>query len=230
MVLNSPSNPTGSVYTRAELQGLGDVLRKYPDVLIATDDMYEHILWSGAPFCNILNACPDLTDRTIVLNGVSKAYAMTGWRIGYAAGPRPLMAAMKNIQSQSTSSPTSIAQVAAAAALNGDQACIQPMLMAFRQRHDHVVARLNAIQGMRCLPSQGTFYAFPSVQQIINAIEGINNDTELAEFILNETGVALVPGSAFGAEGHMRLSYATGMDNLNIALDRLQGLFGRIEI
>ena len=140
------------------------------------------------------------------------------------------MAAMKNIQSQSTSSPTSIAQVAAAAALNGDQACIQPMLMAFRQRHDHVVARLNAIQGMRCLPSQGTFYAFPSVQQIINAIEGINNDTELAEFILNETGVALVPGSAFGAEGHMRLSYATSMDNLNTALDRLQSLFGRIEI
>ena len=230
VVINSPSNPTGSVYTRAELEGLGEVLRKYPDVLIATDDMYEHILWSGAAFCNILNACPDLTDRTIVLNGVSKAYAMTGWRIGYAAGPRPLMAAMKNIQSQSTSSPTSIAQVAAAAALNGDQACIQPMLMAFRQRHDHVVARLNAIQGMRCLPSQGTFYAFPSVQQIINAIEGINNDTELAEFILNETGVALVPGSAFGAEGHMRLSYATSMDNLNTALDRLQSLFGRIEI
>ncbi len=230
VVINSPSNPTGSVYTRAELEGLGEVLRKYPDVLIATDDMYEHILWSGAPFCNILNACPDLTDRTIVLNGVSKAYAMTGWRIGYAAGPRLLMTAMKNIQSQSTSGATSIAQVAAAAALNGDQACMQPMLRAFRSRHDHVVARLNAIQGMRCLPSQGTFYAFPSVQQIINAIEGINNDTELAEFILNETGVALVPGSAFGAEGHMRLSYATSMDNLNTALDRLQSLFGRIEI
>ena len=230
VVINSPSNPTGSVYTRAELEGLGEVLRKYPDVLIATDDMYEHILWSGQPFCNILNACPDLTDRTIVLNGVSKAYAMTGWRIGYAAGPRPLMAAMKNIQSQSTSGPTSIAQVAAAAALNGDQACMQPMLSAFKQRHDHVVARLNTITGVRCLPSQGTFYAFPSVQQIINAIEGINNDAELAEFILNETGVALVPGSAFGAEGHVRLSYATGMDNLNTALDRLQNLFGRIEI
>ena len=230
VVINSPSNPTGSVYTRAELEGLGEVLRKYPDVLIATDDMYEHILWSGAPFCNILNACPDLTDRTIVLNGVSKAYAMTGWRIGYAAGPRPLMTAMKNIQSQSTSGATSIAQVAAAAALNGDQTCMQPMLSAFRSRHDHVVARLNAIPGIHCLPSQGTFYAFPSVQQIINAIEGINNDTELAEFILNETGVALVPGSAFGAEGHMRLSYATSLDNLNTALDRLQSLFGRIEI
>jgi aspartate aminotransferase len=214
------------VYTRAELVALGEVLRKYPDVLIATDDMYEHILWSGEPFCNILNACPDLKDRTIVLNGVSKAYAMTGWRIGYAAGPKALMAAMKNIQSQSTSNPTSIAQVAAEAALNGDQGCIEPMRRAFRERHDHVVARLNAIQGMHCLPSQGTFYAFPSVQQVISAIDGINNDAELAEYILNEVGVALVPGSAFGAEGYLRLSYATSMDNLNAALDRLQGLFG----
>ena len=229
VVINSPSNPTGSVYNRAELSALGEVLRKYPDVLIATDDMYEHILWSGEPFCNILNACPDLKDSTIVLNGVSKAYAMTGWRIGYAAGPKPLIGAMKNIQSQSTSNPTSIAQVAAEAALNGDQACIEPMRRAFRERHDHVVARLNAIQGIRCLPSWGTFYSFPSVQGIISALDGINNDVELAEYILNEAGVAVVPGSAFGAEGYLRLSFATSLDNLNAALDRLERLFGRAE-
>ncbi|OGI57643.1 MAG: aspartate aminotransferase [Candidatus Muproteobacteria bacterium RBG_19FT_COMBO_61_10] len=229
VVINSPSNPTGSVYNRAELLALGEVLRKYPDVLIATDDMYEHILWSGEPFSNILGVCPDLTDRTIVLNGVSKAYAMTGWRIGYAAGPKALIGAMKNIQSQSTSNPTSIAQVAAEAALNGDQGCITPMLRAFRERHDHVVARLNAIRGVRCLPSWGTFYSFPSVQAIISDFDGIDNDVELAEYILNEAGVAVVPGSAFGAEGYLRLSFATSLDNLNAALDRLERLFGRAE-
>lgn len=230
VVINSPSNPTGSVYSRAELLALGEVLRKYPDVLIATDDMYEHILWSNEAFCNILTVCPDLKDRTIVLNGVSKAYAMTGWRIGYAAGPKDLMGAMKNIQSQSTSNPTSIAQVAAEAALNGDQACIEPMRRAFRERHDHVVARLNAIQGVRCLPSWGTFYCFPSVQGVISALNGIDNDVELAEFILNEVGVAVVPGSAFGAEGYLRLSFATSLDHLNTALDRLERLFGRAEV
>ena len=229
VVINSPSNPTGSVYSRAELLALGEVLRKYPDVLIASDDMYEHILWSSEPFCNILNVCPDLKDRTIVLNGVSKAYAMTGWRIGYAAGPKALIGAMKNIQSQSTSNPTSISQVAAEAALNGDQGCIEPMRRAFRERHDHVVARLNAIQGIRCLPSWGTFYSFPSVQAIISAFDGIDNDVELAEYILNEAGVAVVPGSAFGAEGYLRLSFATSLDNLNAALDRLERLFGRAE-
>ena len=229
VVINSPSNPTGSVYSRAELQALGEVLRKYPDVLIASDDMYEHILWSNEPFCNILTVCPDLKDRTIVLNGVSKAYAMTGWRIGYAAGPKALIGAMKNIQSQSTSNPTSIAQVAAEAALNGDQGCIEPMRRAFRERHDHVVARLNAIKGIRCLPSLGTFYSFPSVQAIISAFDGIDNDVELADYILNEAGVAVVPGSAFGAEGYLRLSYATSLDNLNAALDRLERLFGRAE-
>jgi aspartate aminotransferase len=227
VVINSPSNPTGSVYTRAELEALGAVLRKYPDVLIATDDMYEHILWSGEKFHNILNVCPDLKDRTMVLNGVSKAYAMTGWRIGYAAGPKPLIAAMKNVQSQSTSNPTSIAQVAAEAALTGDQQCMAPMLRAFRERHDHVVARLNALRGVRCLPSDGTFYAFPDVRALIQTLDGIDNDAELAEFILNEAGVALVPGSAFGAEGHLRLSYATSRENLDAALDRLEGLFGR---
>jgi len=226
LVINSPSNPTGAVYTRAELAALGEVLRRHPQVLIATDDMYEHILWTNEPFSNILNACPDLKDRTMVLNGVSKVYAMTGWRIGYAAGPKPLIAAMHKIQSQSTSNPASIAQVAAEAALNGDQGCIAPMVRAFKERHDRVVSRLNKIRGVRCLPSKGTFYAFPDFTKAIAATAGVNNDAEMAEYLLNKAEVALVPGSAFGAEGHLRLSYATSMETLNKALDRLESLLG----
>jgi aspartate aminotransferase len=226
VVLNSPSNPTGVTYSQAELAALGEVLRRHPQVLIASDDMYEHILWADEPFVNILNACPDLYDRTIVLNGVSKAYSMTGWRIGYAAGPDKLIEAMKNIQSQSTSNPTSISQVAAEAALNGDQGCIQTMLQAFKERHDFVVAGLNRIKGVNCLPSQGAFYSFPDMRDVIASHDGISNDIELAEYILNRTGVALVPGSAFGSEGYMRLSFATSLDNLRNALQRLGGLFG----
>ena len=227
LVLNSPSNPTGVTYTHAELAALGAVLRDYPQILIANDDMYEHIVWGDSPFCNILNACPDLYERTIMLNGVSKAYAMTGWRIGYAAGPAPLIEAMTNIQSQSTSSPASISQVAAQAALEGDQTCIQTMLKAFKERHDYVVAELNTIRGIKCLPSQGAFYAFPCMQGVIDAMDGIHNDVELAECLLNETGVALVPGSAFGADGYMRLSFATSMDNLREALRRIKGFINK---
>jgi len=223
VVINSPSNPTGAMYTRPELEALGEVLRQHPQVLIATDDMYEHILWSGEPFCNIANACPDLLPRTIVLNGVSKAYAMTGWRIGYCAGPKPLIAAMKKIQSQSTSNPTSIAQAAAEAALTGGQQCMAPMLKAFKERHDHLVARLNRLPGVKCLPSQGTFYAFPDFSEVIRRL-GLKSDVQLAERFLDQAGVALVPGSAFGAEGHLRLSYATSMENLDAALDRLEKL------
>ena len=229
VVLNSPSNPTGAVYTRRELEALGEVLRKYPDVLIATDDMYEHILWSNEPFCNIVNACPDLKDRTIVLNGVSKAYAMTGWRIGYAAGPKALIAAMKKVQSQSTSNPASVSQAAAVAALEGDQSCLAPMVQSFKERHDYVVERLNNLRGVRCLPTQGTFYAFAQFKDAIANFEGITNDVELAELILNETGVALVPGSAFGAEGHLRASFATSRANLEEALNRLEKLLGRAD-
>lgn len=227
LIINSPSNPSGAVYSRAELCALGEVLRNHPDVLIATDDIYEHILWSDEPFCNIANACPDLLARTIVVNGVSKAYAMTGWRIGYAAGPQTLIAAMCKIQSQSTSNPTSISQVAAEAALSAKQDCIRPMLEAFAQRHEHVVARLNEIRGIKCFPAQGAFYAFLDVREAIVAQAGVSNDIEMAEYILNEAGVALVPGSAFGAEGYLRLSFATGMDILDNALDRLERLLGR---
>ena len=221
VVINSPSNPTGVAYSKAELAALGAILKNCPHVLIATDDMYEHILWSKEPFCNILNACPELYERTIVLNGVSKVYAMTGWRIGYCGGPADLIKAMKKVQSQSTSNPTSISQVAAQAALEGDQACIQPMIKAFKERHDYVVEALNAIEGVTCLPADGTFYVFPHVQAVIDRLDGINNDVELAEHLLDEAGVALVPGSAFGAPGYVRISFATSMAILEDALTRL---------
>ena len=221
LVINSPSNPTGRVYSRADLTALGDVLRKHPHVLIATDDMYEHILWTDESFANIVNVCPDLYERTIVLNGVSKAYSMTGWRIGYAAGPTSLIAAMKKVQSQSTSNPTSISQVAAQAALEGDQSCIQIMLAAFKERHDFVYKSLNAIDGVSCLPSQGTFYSLPSFQAVIDRLSNISDDVQFAEHLLETAGVALVPGTAFGAPGHLRLSFATSMSNLENALTRI---------
>jgi aspartate aminotransferase len=220
-VINSPSNPTGVAYSKAELAALGEVLKHCPQVLIATDDMYEHILWSKEPFSNILNACPDLYERTIVLNGVSKVYAMTGWRIGYAGGPADLIKAMKKVQSQSTSNPASISQVAAQEALEGDQSCIQPMIKAFKERHDYVVSALNKIDGVTCLPADGTFYVFPHVQEVIDRLDGVNDDIELAEHLLDEAGVALVPGSAFGAPGYVRISFATSMEILNDALTRL---------
>ncbi len=222
VVINSPSNPTGVAYTRRELEALGAVLRRHPQVMIATDDMYEHIIWSTEPFCNILNACPDLYDRTIVLNGVSKAYSMTGWRIGYAGGPAPLIKAMKNVQSQSTSNPASISQVAAQAALDGDQGFIREMNKAFKERHDFVVAELNGINGVECLPSDGTFYSLPRMQHIIDRMDGIKDDVELAEYLLTKAQVALVPGSAFGAPGHLRLSFATSMEKLREALNRIK--------
>lgn len=224
VVINSPSNPSGKAYTNDELAALGDVLVKHPHILIATDDMYEHILWTNEPFSNIVMACPALYDQTIVLNGVSKAYSMTGWRIGYAAGPSELMKAMKKIQSQSTSNPTSISQYAAQAALEGDQSCIGEMLVAFKERHDYVVEQLNQINGVSCISSDGTFYCFPDFNAILNRMDSIDNDVDLAEYILEKAGVALVPGSAFGLNGHMRISIATSMDNLVNAMDRIAKL------
>jgi aspartate aminotransferase len=218
--LNSPSNPSGIAYTLDELKSLAAVLKKHPNILIATDDMYEHILWSQ-PFCNILDACPELYPRTIVLNGVSKAYAMTGWRIGYAGGPAPLIKAMCTIQSQSTSNPCSIAQRAAVAALTGPNDSMLEMVSAFHQRHDYVADRLLSIPGITVIPADGTFYIFPSVQAFIEQ-RGYANDVEFAERLLNEVGLALVPGSAFGSEGCIRLSFATGIDTLKDALNRLQ--------
>ncbi|GBE11351.1 aspartate aminotransferase [bacterium BMS3Bbin12] len=227
VVFNSPSNPTGVAYTHDELAALGEVLLHHPDVLVATDDMYEHILWTNEPFCNVVNACPELTPRAIVLNGVSKAYAMTGWRIGYVGGPADLVGAMKNIQSQSTSNPASISQVAAQAALEGDQSCILEMRKAFKQRHDFLVEALNALPGVDCLPCQGTFYCFPNLEEAITGLDGVDDDVALAEYLLNEAEVALVPGSAFGAPGHLRLSYATGLENLREAVLRIRTVLQR---
>ncbi|MFA5960660.1 MAG: pyridoxal phosphate-dependent aminotransferase [Tatlockia sp.] len=220
LVINSPSNPSGVAYSLEELQAIGEVLVKHPQVYIASDDMYEHILWS-MPFANILNACPALYDRTIVLNGVSKAYAMTGWRIGYAAGPAPLIEAMKTVQSQSTSNPCSIAQKAATAALNGGTESVRMMVEAFHKRHDYVVARLHEIPGVEVIPADGTFYIFPNVQAIIEK-RGFANDLEFADKLLQEEGLALVSGSSFGNEGCIRLSFATSMEILQDALTRLQ--------
>ena len=228
-VINSPSNPSGSVYTLDELKALGEVLRKHPKIIIATDDMYEHILLSGGEFVNILNACPDLYPRTMVLNGVSKAYSMTGWRIGYCGGPEHIIKAMENIQSQSTSNPTSISQVAAEAALNGDQACIEPMVTAFKERNHFVTNRINAIPGVNCLLSEGAFYTFVDVRQAIETLHSRNeikdsSDISFSEYLLEQIGVAVVPGSAFGSEGYVRMSFATSMDNLKNALDRIEKL------
>jgi len=221
-ILNSPSNPTGACYSPAELEALGVILADHPEIVIASDDIYEHILWSGTPFTNILNTTPALYDRTVVLNGVSKAYAMTGWLIGYAAGPTSLIAAMKKIQSQSTSNPTSISQVAATAALTGDQGLLKSQCETFRQRHDFVVDALNAIEGVKARPSDGTFYSFPDVSGVIDLHDGIENDVDLAEHLLDSASVAVVPGSAFGAPGCLRLSYATSMEVLEQALDQMQ--------
>ena len=220
LFLNSPSNPTGVTYTLAELKALGEVLKQHPHIIIASDDIYEHIFWGNEPFANILNACPELYDRTIVINGMSKAYAMTGWRIGYAAGPEELIQAMNKIQSQSTSNPCAIAQKASVAALNMDQSQIQEMVKIFKQRHDYIVEALNNIPGFACVPGQGAFYAFIQAEDFIKQRQ-MKDDVELAAYLIEKAHVALVPGSAFGMPGYLRLSYATSMDNLKEAINRI---------
>ena len=221
LFLNSPSNPSGMAYTKAELAALGQVLLRYPRIVIASDDMYEKIMWTGEPFSNIVNACPDLYDRTVVIHAVSKTYAMTGWRIGWSCGPKGVIKAMADIQSQSTSNANSIAQVAAEAALTGDQSCVTEMCAAFKRRHDLLVDGLNAIPGIRCERGDGTFYAFPNVEGLTAKL-GLADDLALADYLLREALVAAVPGSAFGTSGHMRLSFATSDKVLETCLQRLQ--------
>jgi aspartate aminotransferase len=219
-LLNSPCNPTGAAYTRSELRALGEVLLENPRIIIGTDDMYEKIYWSHEPFCSLLTAVPELYNRTVTINGVSKAYAMTGWRIGYCGGPKEIITAMGTIQGQSTSNASSISQKAAAVALSGDQECVAKMNEAFKARHDFIVHGLNSLPGISCLPGAGTFYAFADVSRAIAGL-GCRDDNEFAELLLNEGGVAVVPGSGFGAPGHIRISFACSMQTLEKALERM---------
>ena len=221
LILNSPSNPTGASYTKAELQALGVVLEKHPGIVVLSDDIYEHIHWADEPFVSFATACPALKERTVTTNGVSKAYAMTGWRIGYAAGPQNLITAMKTIQSQSTSNPCSVSQAAAVEALSGDQSCVAMMTAAYRERHDYVVNALNEIKGFECRRGEGTFYAFPKVSEILDA-KGMGTDIELVEFLLNEADIACVPGSAFGAPGYLRFSFACSLESLQESIRRIK--------
>jgi aspartate aminotransferase len=222
-VINSPSNPTGAVYSKEELVALAKVLERHPHVMIITDDIYEHIRWNNDPYYNILMVNSSLKDRTIVLNGVSKAYAMTGWRIGYAAGPEAIIKSMKKVQGQSTSNPCSIAQAAAVEALNGDQSFIQMMVDEFKKRHDYLVENLNKIDGVDCPTSDGAFYSFPKVEKLIQRL-GLKNDIEFSTLCLEKLNIALVPGSAFGADGYVRFSFATSMENIQTAVQKLSEL------
>jgi aspartate aminotransferase len=222
VIFNSPSNPTGKVYTEEEYRALGDVLIEHPKVFIACDDIYEHIYWGSRPYRTFLNACPELAQRTVVINGVSKGYAMTGWRIGYLAGPADLVKAMRKIQSQSTSCASSISQAAAVAALTGPQDCLEEMRMAFEERYHYIQGALNDLPGVECPDCDGAFYAFPSFQGFIDQQDAVRDDVELATWFLEEAGVATVPGSAFGAPGHLRLSYASSMEQLEDAIGRMK--------
>lgn len=221
LFLNSPSNPTGASYTQAEIAALGKVLEAHPQIVIVSDEIYEPIHWADEPFVSFATACPALYDRTVTINGVSKAYAMTGWRIGYAAGPAELIKAMATIQSQSTSNACSISQVAAQVALDGDQDVVAQMCTAYRERHDALVALLNAIPGFECRSGEGTFYAFPRVTGALEALK-MDDDVTLATHLVNNADVALVPGSAFGAPGYLRLSFACSMDELTEAAKRIE--------
>ncbi|MGI9220393.1 MAG: pyridoxal phosphate-dependent aminotransferase, partial [Woeseiaceae bacterium] len=218
--LNSPSNPTGASYSGAQLAALGEVIKAHPNVVVVADEIYEHIHWGDDPFVSFSNACPDLADRVVTINGVSKAYAMTGWRIGFAAGPETLIAAMNTVQSQSTSNACSVSQAAAIAALDGDQGVVAQMTAAYQQRHDFVVAALNKIPGFECRRGEGAFYAFPKVAMAIDSL-GLADDVEFVEYLLNKADVALVPGSAFGAPGYVRLSFACSIETLEDALQRI---------
>jgi len=220
-LLNSPCNPTGAAYTRAELRALGEVLLEHPRIVIGTDDMYEKIYWGPEPFCSLLSAVPELYNRTVTINGCSKAYAMTGWRLGYCGGPKEIITAMSTIQGQSTTNASSISQKAAIAALNSSQDCVEKMNEAFKARHDFIVEGLNSLPGVSCVPGYGTFYAFFDVTKAM-AEHGCRDDNEFAELLLNEAGVALVAGSGFGAPGHMRLSFACSMQTLEKALERMR--------
>ena len=221
LILNSPSNPTGITYTKAQYESMGKILSDYPNVLIATDDMYEHIYWGNEPFTSFAEVCPNLFDRTITINGVSKAYAMTGWRIGYCGGPKSIVKAMKKVQGQSTSNPSSISQVAAIAALNGPHDAVNMMVGEYKKRHDYLCDALNKINGFNVSPGTGAFYLFPEVSSVIES-KGFADDIEFSSFLIDQANVAVIPGSAFGAEGCIRISYATSMELLKESIARIK--------
>jgi len=221
LFLNSPSNPTGSCYTREELQALGEVLLRHPNIVVLADDIYEHIHWAKTPFCSLASACADLQGQVVTINGVSKCYAMTGWRIGYAGGPTEVIKAMKTVQSQVTSNPSSISQVAATAALEGDQSCVAEMTKAYKARSDYIVAALNEIPGFECREGEGAFYAFPRVTGAMEA-GGLADDAELVKLLLNAADVVMVPGTPFGAPGYVRISFACSIEELGKAVDRIR--------
>ena len=221
LILNSPSNPTGLTYTKAQYESMGKILSDYPNVLIATDDMYEHIYWGNEPFTSFAEVCPNLFDRTITINGVSKAYAMTGWRIGYCGAPKSIVKAMKKVQGQSTSNPSSISQVAAIAALNGPHDAVNMMVGEYKKRHDYLCDALNKINGFNVSPGTGAFYLFPEVSSVIES-KGFADDIEFSSFLIDQANVAVIPGSAFGAEGCIRISYATSMELLKESIARIK--------
>ena len=221
LILNSPGNPTGAVYPREALAELGEVLREHPRVVVMSDEIYEHIQWASGPYASFADVNPDLFDRTVTINGVSKAFAMTGWRVGYAAGPKELISAMAAIQSQSTTNACSISQAAATAALNGDQTSVQTMCAEFKARHDSVQPLLDSIEGIRSAPSDGAFYLFVDVKDALKR-KGLSDDVAFCEALLEETGVALVPGTAFGAPGYVRISFAASLETLQEAIARIK--------
>ena len=221
-MLNSPNNPSGKYFNSTILKKLAELLRKYDKIYISSDDIYEHIFWHQEKFQNILNVAPDLKDRTIIFNGVSKAYSMTGWRIGYAAGNKEIIKKMKTLQSQSTSCASSVSQYAAISALTQKCEELPKMNAEYKERHDYVVKELNNIPGVTCRETDGTFYVFPSFTKYIEESQEINNDDELAMYLLNEGKVAVVPGSAFGMSGHLRLSIALDLKTLEIAMNRIK--------
>lgn len=226
LIFNSPSNPTGGAYTREELKALTDVLVKYPQVYIMTDDMYEHLVYDGFEYSTPAQVEPSLYDRTLTCNGVSKSYAMTGWRIGYAGGPKELIKAMAKVQSQSTSNPSSVSQAAAVEALNGDQSFLQERNDVFKERRDMVVDMLNAADGIECIKPEGAFYVYPSCAGTIGKTtpdgKTIESDEDFVTYLLETEGVAAVHGAAFGLSPYFRISYATSTENLTEACKRIQ--------
>ncbi len=226
LILNSPSNPSGLLYTKAELSALAQVLLKHPNIVILSDDIYEDIIWQAGQFCNIVMAEPKLQDRTIVINGVSKSHCMTGWRIGYAAGPSAIIKAMKKIQSQSTSNPCSISQYAATKAVYSGNEYTQHMPKAFKERHDFAVAQLNKLDGVQCNQTDGSFYLFPNCTDLVKKLN-MQDTAELAEFFLHNAEVVVVPGEAFGMSGHVRISIAVSKEVLQTAIERMQNAINK---